>query len=231
MSDGSPKRQNGNGLVSRAQRPSDGRAQRPFADGQESRRHILDCAARIFREQGYAAASLRDIADAAGMRTASIYYHFGSKDEIVAEVLNIAVQTVFAEVRRSVEALKKDSAIVRIRAAVEAHLRAVFETDDYNGASIRIFAQIQPHIAEMTVDQREEYVGFWRSLLAEAQSAGSLRDVNLTLLRLFLFGAMNWAPQWYKPGEYSLTEIADKLCDMFLFGAASAGANSRRKRR
>jgi AcrR family transcriptional regulator len=207
------------------------RAQRPFSDGQESRRHILDCAARIFREQGYAAASLRDIADAAGMRTASIYYHFGSKDEIVAEVLNIAVQTVFAEVRRSVEALGDKSAIARIGAAVEAHLRAVFETDDYNGASIRIFAQIPPHIAEMTVDPREEYVGFWRSLLAEAQGAGALRDVDLTLLRLFLFGAMNWAPQWYKRGEYSLAEIADKLCDIFLFGVASASLRERRSDR
>lgn len=206
-----------------------GRAQRTSADGQDSRRHILDCAARLFREHGYAAASLRDIADAAGMRTASMYYHFGSKDDIIAEVLNIAVQTVFAEVRRGVEALKDASPILRIRAAVEAHLRAVFETNDYNGASIRIFAQIPPHIAEMTAEQREEYVGFWRALLKEAQSAGLLRGVDLTLLRLFLFGAMNWAPQWYKPGEYSLSDIAGELCDIFLFGAGTAtavGSNS-----
>ena len=162
--------------------------QRPPSDGQESRRNVLNCAARVFREQGYAAASLRDIADADGMRTASIYYHFGSKDEIVAEVLNIAVQTVFAEVRKSVDAAAWEfRPVVRIRVAVEAHLRAVFETDDYNGASIRIFAQIPPHIAEATVARREEYVGFWRDLLAETRSEGLLREVDLTLLRLFLF--------------------------------------------
>jgi TetR/AcrR family transcriptional regulator, cholesterol catabolism regulator len=201
--------------------------QRPPSDGQESRRNLLNCAARVFREQGYAAASLRDIADAAGMRTASMYYHFGSKDEIVAEVLNIAVQTVFAEVRKSVNMVAGSSAIVRIRAAVEAHLRAIFETDDYNGASIRIFAQIPPHIAEATVAQREEYVGFWKSLLSEAQSEGQLGEGDLTLLRLFLFGAMNWAPQWYKPGGYSLREIADELCDVFLLGAASASVERR----
>jgi TetR/AcrR family transcriptional regulator, cholesterol catabolism regulator len=196
--------------------------QRKILDGQDSRRQILNCAARIFREKGYAAASLRDIADAVGMRTASLYYHFGSKDEIVAEVLNVAVQTVFAEVRKNLDAKRKASPLGRIRIAVEAHLKAIFETDDYNGASIRIFAQLPPHIAEMTVTEREKYVNFWRELLADAQDAGLLREVDLTLLRLFLFGAMNWAPQWYKPGEYTLSDIADKMCDMFLFGVAKA---------
>jgi AcrR family transcriptional regulator len=194
--------------------------QRRILDGQDSRRHILDCAARIFREKGYAAASLRDIANAAGMRTASMYYHFGSKDEIVAEVLNIAVRTVYAEVRESLDAVKKPSPLDRIRIAVEAHLRAIFETDDYNAASIRIFAQLPEHIAAITVYEREAYVNFWRMLFTEAKESGHLREVDLTLLRLFLFGAMNWAPQWYKSGEYTLSDIAERMCDIFLFGAA-----------
>jgi AcrR family transcriptional regulator len=195
---------------------------RTISDGQDSRRQILDCAARIFRAKGYAAASLRDIADAAGMRTASMYYHFASKDEIVAEVLNVAVRTVFAEVRESLAAVEKASPLERIRVAVGAHLRAIFETDDYNGASIRIFAQLPTHIAETTELERENYVDFWRQLLSDAKEAGLLRDVDLTLLRLFLFGAMNWTPQWYGSGEYSLSDIADKMCDIFLFGATTA---------
>jgi AcrR family transcriptional regulator len=195
------------------------RASRAAVEREDSRRLILDCAARIFREHGYAAASLRDIAAAAGMKTASIYYHFTSKDEIVAEVLNIAVRTVFAEVRKSVGALTDPSPTARIEAAVEGHLRAIFETDDYNGASIRIFAQLPSHIGTVTLDEREEYVGYWKTMLHEAREAGVLRDVDLTMLRLFLFGAMNWTPQWYKSGQYTLTEIARKLCDIIFFGA------------
>jgi AcrR family transcriptional regulator len=195
------------------------RASRVPVEREDSRRLILDCAARIFREHGYAAASLRDIAAAAGMKTASIYYHFTSKDEIVAEVLNIAVRTVFAEVRKSVGALKDPSPTARIEAAVEGHLRAIFETDDYNGASIRIFAQLPPHIGTVTLDEREAYVGYWKAMLQEARAAGVLRDVDLTMLRLFLFGAMNWTPQWYKSGQYTLTEISRKLCDIIFFGA------------
>jgi tripartite ATP-independent transporter DctM subunit len=59
-------------------------------------------------------------------------------------------------------AKKNASPLERIRVAVEAHLRAIFETDDYNAASIRIFAQLPPHIAEITVHEREAYVDFWR---------------------------------------------------------------------
>src|SRR5262249_41069834 len=154
---------------------------------------------------GYAAASLRDIANAAGIQTASLYSHFSSKDEIVAEVLDRAVETVFEEVRKSVDRVESASPLARIEAAVAGHLRAVFETDDYNGASIRIFAQLPPHIGEMTRELREQYVLYWRDLLEEARRERIFRKVDLTMLRLVLFGAMNWAPQWYKPGEYSLT--------------------------
>jgi TetR/AcrR family transcriptional regulator, cholesterol catabolism regulator len=115
------------------------------------------------------------------------------------------------------------SAPPRIGVAAEAHLRAIFETDDYNGASIRIFAQLPPHIAEATEAERQIYVDFWRNLFDDANKAGLLRDVDPTMLRLFLFGAMNWTPQWHQPGDYSLRDIADKMCDIFLFGAAKTG--------
>jgi AcrR family transcriptional regulator len=197
------------------------RSVRTLPEGQTSRQQILDCAARVFRENGYAAATLRDIAAAAGIRTASIYYHFGSKDEIVAEVLNIAVRTVFAEVRKNMEGLETAAPDVRIEAAVAGHLRSIFETDDYNGASIRIYAQLPPHIGELTLEPREEYISYWKDLLEDARKAGFLREVDLTLLRLFLFGVMNWTPQWYKPGNYSLNEIAKKICEVFFFGAAA----------
>src|SRR5438067_25320 len=60
-----------------------------------TRAAVLDAAARLFREQGYAAPSLREIALAAGIQAGSLYYHFDSKEHIVAEVLRVGVETVF----------------------------------------------------------------------------------------------------------------------------------------
>ena len=53
--------------------------------GGNTRQHVLDCAARLFRMQGYAATSLRDIAAASGMKPGSLYYHFPSKEMIVID--------------------------------------------------------------------------------------------------------------------------------------------------
>ena len=58
---------------------------RPPAEG-GSRRLILDHAARLLRGGGYHQTTLREIAEAVGIRKASLYYHFGSKEEIVEEV-------------------------------------------------------------------------------------------------------------------------------------------------
>lgn len=67
---------------------------------------VLDIAARLFREQGYGSVSLRKIAEAAGIKAGSIYYHFGSKDEIVAAVLDAGIRVVHASMRDAITDLR-----------------------------------------------------------------------------------------------------------------------------
>jgi AcrR family transcriptional regulator len=65
-------------------RPRSGGRQRP---GRTAREEILDAAAELFTSRGYAATSTRMIADAVGVRQASLYYHFASKEELLEELL------------------------------------------------------------------------------------------------------------------------------------------------
>jgi AcrR family transcriptional regulator len=65
-------------------RPRSGDRQRP---GATAREEILDAAAELFTSRGYAATSTRTIAEAVGIRQASLYYHFASKEEVLAEIL------------------------------------------------------------------------------------------------------------------------------------------------
>ena len=79
------------------------RKARPGIKGSEApaeltRDHILKSAAKLFRDQGYVATTLRQIADAAGIQAGSVYYHFRSKDEILTEILDTGID----EVRKSV---------------------------------------------------------------------------------------------------------------------------------
>jgi len=71
---------------------------------------------------------------------------------------------------------------------------------------------------------RNAYGEYWRELLAAAQQAGALRaDVNLSLLRMFLFGAMNWTLEWVKPGKMNAAELAQQLCDALFRGESKGG--------
>lgn len=188
-----------------------------------SRRLILDHAARLFRERGYAETSLRDIATVCGMKTASLYYHFASKEEIVIEVLNTGVTTVSEEARRRVDLLGPNAPPAdRLHAAISAHLHALLELDNYTGANIRIFGHVPPHVRNATLDHREHYEQWWRELLADAATRGAIQpNTDLSHLRLLLLGAMNWTVEWHKqrPDETDSVEtIARSLTTMALQG-------------
>src|SRR5512134_887425 len=62
---------------------------------------VLDAAARLFRERGYAVTSMRDIAAAAGMLAGSLYYHFASKDDLLVAVYAEGVKRIGAAVEQA----------------------------------------------------------------------------------------------------------------------------------
>jgi AcrR family transcriptional regulator len=201
-----------------------------------SRLMVLDHAARLFRERGYAETSLRNIAGACSIKTASLYYHFASKDEIVIEVLNTGVARVSAEARMRVDALGDDAAPAeRLHAAICGHLHALLQPDSYTGANIRIFGHVPPHVRAATMEQREQYEQWWRDLLADAEAKGMIRPgTDLRTVRLLLLGAMNWAVEWHTPraGESeTVSAIADSLTGMALHGIFAEHRPRRQRKR
>jgi AcrR family transcriptional regulator len=183
---------------------------------------ILDTAARLFRKNGFAATSLRDIATTSSMKAGSLYYHFASKDAIVAEVLRIGVAHVFGEVRRAVEALGSDAgARELIGTAVAAHLKALLDSENYTSANIRIFGQVSQEIRNDHLPLREEYEQFWADLLSRCSRNGEFnRERNLQFARFFIIGAMNATLEWFHPGKATVEEIAAELTAIFLGGVS-----------
>src|SRR5712671_3237089 len=91
----------------------------------EMRQKVLDAAAKLFRDKGFAATTVRDVAERCGIQAASLYYHFESKDEILGEVLDYGVRHVADAVRAAVEKLPASaSSYEKVRAAILAHLES-----------------------------------------------------------------------------------------------------------
>lgn len=194
----------------------------------QTRQRILDATAMWLNKKGLALMSLQDLADEVGIQTASFYYHFPSKDALIEEVMQIGIQVVYEDVRRTVEQMGPEvSYREKVHAAIETHLASVLMHGDYTSANLRNFPLAPESVKEKNIAIRRQYAAFWRQLLLEAQQAGEVsRDVDLTIIRLALIGALNWSTEWFNPRKKAIGHIADVICNM-LFDGIGIGTGNR----
>jgi TetR/AcrR family transcriptional regulator, cholesterol catabolism regulator len=195
---------------------------------ESTKTRLLDTAARLFRQQGYASVSLRGIAAAEKMQGGSLYYHFKSKEEIIADVLNIGIEIVHKAVVDALGALPaKASHDKRIRTAMQAHLRALLEHSDYTSANVRIFGQVPKAVQKANLKVRRAYEECWSDLLAAAQKAGAInKKTDLHIVRLMLIGTMNATLEWFDPKRGTADKLAAQFADNILNGILTTAEKS-----
>jgi AcrR family transcriptional regulator len=176
----------------------------PRADNRLPR--ILDAAARLFRAQGFQGTSVRDIVRAVDMLPGSLYYHFATKEDLLAEVYAEGVRRISARVRAAIEPLADPWA--RLQAACVAHLEAILEDDDYAQVVIRVRPGDAPAAQPRLVGLRDEYEALLSRLVADLPLP---RGTDRRTLRLMLLGALNWSQTWYRPGRDSPKTIARRF--------------------
>ncbi len=168
---------------------------------------LLDIAAARFAEQGYHATTIRELATATAMTPGAIYFHVATKQALLAAVYEEGVQRIIDKVDGAVAGDTRPWR--RLEKAVLAHLEAILDASAYARVVIRILPSDVPEIASDLKILRERYEDRFRSLFADL-SLPSARDPDLA--RLFLLGAMNWTPVWYREdGGRELPAIAQEL--------------------
>src|SRR6185295_14829816 len=191
----------------------------------------IESAARVFRRDGYAGARLSDIAAEIGMKAGSLYYHFDSREVLVEAVMEIGTKRTHAALVERLKALPEDADhLVRLQTAIETHLIMVLAQEDIASATIKLIWQVPPQIRDKLLSDQRAYGALWRSLLTSARKAGAIRaDVDLSVVRMAIMGALNWAADWYKPGRLTPKAIARDIAAMVLGGLAVLEKNERRK--
>ena len=167
---------------------------------------ILDAAARLFRAQGFQGTSVRDIVRAVDMLPGSLYYHFATKEELLAEVYAEGVRRISARVSAAIGPLADPWA--RLEAACVAHLEAILEDDDYAQVVIRVRPGDAPAAQPRLTALRDEYEALFTRLVASLRLP---RGTDRRTLRLMLLGALNWSQTWYQPGRDSPKTIARRF--------------------
>lgn len=185
------------------------------------KQRIMDVAAGLFIERGVDGASLRQIADLVGMKAGSLYYHFDSKNELLAAVFERGIEvmvTAFDEAHAATASLGDRE---RVGAHVRAHLAALFENGPYTAAHVTTFRTAPVEVRDAIVPVRDAYEAMWTDLLRQLVSSGAIADTTpLGLHRLLLFGAMNASVEWFDPSRGNLDDLATAITNQFWDGLA-----------
>jgi AcrR family transcriptional regulator len=161
---------------------------------------IVSAAARIFHEKGYAATSIRDIADAVGLLKGSLYYYVRSKEDLLYKI----IMTVQDGAKRNMDraANTDGSAVDRVRALVHGHLGHL----DPGLAMVRVFYVDIHHLSAgrqaRILEERDGYEHFLRDLIAAGQHEGAfVPDLDPHLAAIAILTMMDALYLRYGPGR------------------------------
>jgi AcrR family transcriptional regulator len=194
-----------------------------MAERDQSRTRILDAAAATLRARGLAGAKLSEIAKIAGMLAPSLYHHFGSKDELVEEVMMEGIYHNTRHIVSHVEVLGSGaSPIQRLETAIRSHIDFLLTGDDYSSAVARVFDDLPDEMKKRVVAAYSGFDNYWRDLIVAAQKDGSANaDLDPTVVRKFLIAMLNSSSSWYRPGKLGPAQIAEQAARMVINGFAA----------
>ena len=194
--------------------------------GDRTRRRLLDAAAAEVARHGRAGASLGAIASAAGLKPGSIYFHFGSREQLIDAMLEEGVRESLARLDRAMTEVPQGAMTevprgarpgdprARLRAAIRAHLDALHDLRDYAAVVLAPALALDGPPGAAFRELRRVYLQQWSRLVEDAQGTGVLAaGVPAPIVRDLILGALNSAGLAGRPpGE---TAAAVELLVMF----------------
>jgi TetR/AcrR family transcriptional regulator, cholesterol catabolism regulator len=183
---------------------------------------VLLGAARLFREHGYAATSVRDIAREAGILPGSLHYRYATKEDILSALMERAIDRLIAGVLAATAATVDP--LERVQLAMAEHLRILLSGEDAVYVLFYDWRSLSRAAERAIVKHRRRYEAFADELLEQAAASAALQpDVDLFLVRQLAFGATNWAAQWFEPGgAYTPEQISSAFFRYLTQGTLNA---------
>lgn len=183
------------------------------------RDEIRETAARLFRDKGYSATSMRDLAEAVELKASSLYNHFHSKEDILRQIC-------FDNARRFLNGLieverMQAPANEKLRALIRLHIRIATE----DATSVIAFNDEwrhleEPHLSEFTAIRRN-YEQRFRAVIEEGIRYSIFKPLDPVIATHTIFSSMRWLHDWYKPGKkISMQDLEHTIIEMLMEGLA-----------
>src|SRR6266851_3370008 len=195
----------------------------------DSRQEILRTAARLFQQRGYDATSMNDVAAALKLSKGGLYHHFQSKDEILFEIMNHAMEITQERVLNPVRGIVDPEE--RLRVLIRLHIEVVLSPRDREITVMLHENHPLPPVLRKRINARKkDYIHFLENLMAEVQKKvqEEVQDKNRHQAKtkvspraaaFALLGMINWIYQWYKPeGELQAQNLIPQFTELIFGG-------------
>lgn len=179
---------------------------------------VIRSAAKLFQEKGYAASSMRDLAQKLGIEAASLYSHIKSKEEI----LQTLCFDMAADFRESLEKVEKQtvSASEKLSLGIIGHVNVMAR--DLTASAV--FMNEHRHLSNPYLRDflllRINYINRFKAIIEEGVANGEFKkNIDTKLAVMTLFSSLNWMPMWYSPdGSIEPNALGQQLADMLVNG-------------
>jgi len=185
----------------------------------DPRQEILRTAARLFQQRGYDATSMNDVAAALKLSKGGLYHHFQSKDQILFEIMNHAMDITEDRVLAPVRGIADPEQ--RLRALIRLHIEVVLSPADREiTVMLHENHPLAPVLRKRINIRKKEYVHFVENLIAEVQRVRQAKGaVSPRAAAFALLGMINWIYQWHKPeGELQTHNLVPQFTSMVFAG-------------
>jgi len=183
---------------------------------------VIDAAARVFADRGFHGATTQDIADVLGIRQASLYYYFSSKEAALELVCLKGVEGFFDAAKAI--AVERRSARERLSLLIKSHLSPLVDRGNY----VKVFLNERQHLPS----ESRRRIGRWsrglerifEQVIREGSEGGEFRaDLDVRLTTLAILGMCNAVASWYEKGGWSAADVAAEFSKLVVDGIALGG--------
>ena len=180
-------------------------------DDGNRRQALISAAAQLFHRKGYDATSTREIAALVGMQPGSPFYHFGNKQDLLLAVM---VEGMKQASQRQTAACAGLADELTPREQLRALIRNQFDVllgpdSDFIPVMLYEWRSLNAEQRQIITQIKDDYESAWTPVLQALHASGQLQ-APVALARLMIFGALNWAVQWYQPPDPKSSTTAAK---------------------
>ncbi|MBI4789369.1 MAG: TetR/AcrR family transcriptional regulator [Chloroflexi bacterium] len=187
------------------------------ADAPSKDEKIFAEAVRIFKQKGYHAASMQDLADAVGLQKGSLYHYISSKEELLYKIFE---RSTGAQTQRLQEIIASDDPpIEKLRCAIQAHIIALCEHLDLYTVYLTERRMLTGRTQDKVRKEAERHARLLEEIIQEGITRRDFRAIDGKIAAHAILGMCNWLYQWYSPdGRLTPQAIAEIFADLAISG-------------